>query len=272
MKRMICALAWVALLGAQETSPLKAVKAKDVKWSAAPGLSPGVMTALQWGDPEKGPYQVLIKFPAGAQVAPHYHKVDEFATVASGKVVFGSGDTIDDARGVEVGAGGYVLIPAGTAHWAKCKEEAIIVRFGNGPRELTPCSPDQPAPNKTGAAKVTPAKDVPWEDAPGMPAGVKTALQYGDPAKGPYIILLKFPAGFTNAPHFHSADEIVTILSGVAVTGEGRAIDASRGLEVGPGGYYVIPAKTPHWATFKSELVLTRLGNGPRDITYVDRK
>ena len=254
-------------------SDVTAVNAGDVKWEAAPGLTPGMMTALQYGDPAKGPYQVLIKFPAGAVAQPHYHKWDEFASVVSGTMLLGQGETIDESKATEVSAGGYLMIPAGTAHWAKCKSDAIIVRFGPGPRELTPLKDGAKAPG-TAPVQVTPAKDVKWEQAPGMPEGIKTVLQYGDPVKGPYIILLRFPKGTLNPAHWHSADEAVTILKGTMVTGEGKALGEGKAHEVSPGGYFIIPGKTPHWGKVTSEedVILTRLGNGPRDIHYFEKK
>jgi quercetin dioxygenase-like cupin family protein len=250
-----------------------AVNPAEIKWTQAPGMTAGMMTALQYGDTEKGPYQVLIKFPANTVVQPHFHKYDEFATVISGTVLLGQGDTVDESKATEVSAGGYLMIPAGTAHWAKCKADAIIVRFCPGPRELTPIKEGVKAPG-TAPVQVTPAKDVKWEQAPGMPEGIKTVLQYGDPAKGPYLILLRFPHGTLNPAHWHTADEAVTILQGTMITGEGRKLGDGKALEVSPGGYFIIPGKTPHWGqvTSKEDVILTRLGNGPRDITYFDKK
>jgi len=248
-----------------------AVRKDQIEWKAAPGLNTGILTSIIWGDPEKGAYQALIKFPAGVLVTPHFHKIDEFATVVSGSVVFGQGDTVDESKGVEVAAGGYVTIPGGTAHWARCVKDAVIVRFAPGPRDLTMLKEGEKAPGSQ-PVKIVQAKDAPWEDAPGMVKGVKTVLQYGDPVKGPYIILLKFPKDIFNPPHYHTADEAVTILSGTMVTGEGEKADEATGKTVDAGGYFIIPGKTAHWGRAKEDVVLTRLGNGPRDIFYFDKK
>ena len=248
-----------------------AVSKEAVAWQQAPGLNAGLKTAIPWGDPGPGPYLALIRFPAGMLVQPHYHKFEEFATVASGSVIFGQGEAVDESKGVEVSAGGYITIPANTAHWAKCTSEATIVRFCPGPRELTNLKPGEKAPGSA-PVKIVQAKDVPWEDAPGMVKGVKTVLQYGDPVKGPYIILLKFPKGLVNPPHWHTADEAVTILSGTMITGQGEAIDDATGKAVSAGGYFIIPGGTAHWGKVPEEVVLTRLGNGPRDIHYFEKK
>lgn len=244
---------------------VSATKAEAVAWTAGPG---GMATHVQWGDPAKGAFQMLIKFPAGTVVPPHHHKFDELATIVSGTLLFGQGETMDEAKAVEMTAGSYVFVPPGTSHWVKTKTEVVICRFGAGPRDmLTDTAPG------TEPLKITLTKDVKWEPSPGMAPGMMTTLQYGDPSKGPYIIFLKFPAGTFNPPHWHSADEVVTILSGSIITGEGEKADDAKGKEVGPGGYFLIPAKTPHWGKVPSgEIVLTRLGNGPRDIHYFDKK
>ena len=69
-----------------------------------------------------------------------------------------------------------------------------------------------------------------------------------------------------------ATDEIVTILSGRMITGEGRAVDEAAGKLVDAGGYFIIPGHTPHWGRATEDVVLTRLGNGPRDIFYFDKK
>jgi cupin superfamily acireductone dioxygenase involved in methionine salvage len=75
-----------------------------------------------------------------------------------------------------------------------------------------------------------------------------------------------------NPPHWHTADEAVTILSGNMITGQGEAIDDATGKSVTAGGYFIIPGGTAHWGKVPEEVVLTRLGNGPRDIHYFEKK
>ena len=41
---------------------------------------------------------------------------------------------------------------------------------------------------------------------------------------------------------------------------------------VDAGGCFIIPGHTPHWGRATEDVVLTRLGNGPRDIFYFDKK
>lgn len=249
-------------------SSLKITQAGEIKWEPAAGLTPGIMAAVQYGDPSVGPYEALIKFPTGALVAPHYHKADEFATVASGTILLGTGETVNESKAVKVDAGGYIHIPAGVAHWAKCVTDAVIVRFSPGPRELTPCSPDKPAPNKASAPRGVAAKNVAW--APGAELGpaVAQAVPYGDPKTSPHVFYLKFPAGVARPPHYHSYDECVTVLSGTLHFGQGETFDESKAVAVAAGGTIVVPARSPHWVFTKDATFFTVTQNGPRDIVY----
>ena len=119
--------------------------------------------------------------------------------------------------------------------------------------------------------KVFKASEVQWvEGAKQAPRGTKNCLMHGDTAKGPFIMLAKFPAGTVVAPHTHSTDEVVSIVSGTFVIGAGNKFDESKGKVVDAGGYFTIKAGTPHYAVAKTEVVLVRYGNGPVDIKYVN--
>jgi hypothetical protein len=56
------------------------------------------------------------------------------------------------------------------------------------------------------------------------------------------------------------------------ITGQGEKIDDATGMSVTGGGYFIIPGGTAHWGKVPEDVVLTRLGNGPRDIHYFDKK
>ena len=57
---------------------------------------------------------------------------------------------------------------------------------------------------------------VKWGAAPpSLPPGAQAAVLLGSPAKeGPFVLRLKFPAGFVVPPHRHSKDEFVTVIAG----------------------------------------------------------
>ncbi|HEX2804422.1 MAG TPA: cupin domain-containing protein, partial [Sphingomicrobium sp.] len=66
-----------------------------------------------------------------------------------------------------------------------------------------------------GNAQVMPG-DLKWGPAPpGLPAGAQLAVLSGDPTKqGMFTIRLKFPPGFSVAPHHHPTPELVTVVDG----------------------------------------------------------
>src|SRR5262245_51716055 len=63
---------------------------------------------------------------------------------------------------------------------------------------------------------VVPADAVKWGPAPpSLPPGAEAAVLLGSPAKeGPFVLRLKFPAGFIVPPHRHSKDELLIVISG----------------------------------------------------------
>ncbi len=266
--RSISPAVLLLLAGCAGGPRVSGVAPADQTWESAPGMTAGMDSHLQYGDPATGPYQVLIKFPAGTTVQSHYHKADEFAVVSSGSIVIGEGYAVDESKGTEIGPGGYVLIPAGTAHWAMCTSEAVIVRFGNGPREMTPCTAEKPAPRASGV-KAVKATDVPWKDASDLAPGAKSCVTYGDAATGPHVFRLTFPAGVVRPPHWHSADECVTVLSGRMMIGQGDHVDESKAVALGPGGYFLVPAGVHHWLVAKETSVFSVTINGKRDVFYV---
>ena len=103
---------------------------------------------------------------------------------------------------------------------------------------------------------VTKAADVKWEPHPSV-KGAFSAVQSGDPSKGACVVMMKFPKGATVPAHFHTANEVVTVVSGTALFGSGETVDLSKGAELGAGSFIQVPAKSPHWAFAKEEFVIT---------------
>lgn len=107
--------------------------------------------------------------------------------------------------------------------------------------------------------------DLQWKDADGLPAGVKVAHAFGDPKGGPAVDYLKFPAGARVPLHRHSANHVVTVLSGRVVIGT-PAIE--KGLEVGPGGCFKLAGRVPHWTWAREESVIQVTGDAPNDLHW----
>jgi quercetin dioxygenase-like cupin family protein len=116
------------------------------------------------------------------------------------------------------------------------------------------------------------AGDVKWTESPALTKDMKVCLQHGDPVKGPVLVLMKLTAGSWVPPHWHSSDECTTVLSGTILLAQGEKVDESKAVEMGPGSYFIIPAKTPHWGKAKTDAVLVRYGAGVNDFNYCDEK
>jgi quercetin dioxygenase-like cupin family protein len=116
------------------------------------------------------------------------------------------------------------------------------------------------------------APDVKWGPAPpSLPKGAEFALISGNPTQaGPFVIRLKFPAGYKVAPHWHPGDEHVTVISGNIGFGMGEKFDESSMKELSAGGYAMMPAEMRHFAKAKTATIVQVHGTGPFVLNYVN--
>lgn len=114
--------------------------------------------------------------------------------------------------------------------------------------------------------------DFKWSDAPpGLPKGAKVAVLQGNPsAPGVFAMRVTLPAGYRVLPHFHPADENVTVLSGELYMGMGDTFDGSKAHAISAGGFSIMPMGMRHYAFTKAETVFQVHGMGPWGITYVN--
>jgi hypothetical protein len=115
------------------------------------------------------------------------------------------------------------------------------------------------------------AAEVQWGDAPPtLPKGAQIAVLHGDPGKNaPFTLRLKMPDGYKIAPHWHTKDEQLTILSGTFLLHMGDSMDAPA-HSLASGAYHFLPGKMHHAAEVKGETVLQLDGTGPFDIHYLN--
>lgn len=120
---------------------------------------------------------------------------------------------------------------------------------------------------------VVAADAVKWGPAPpSLPPGAQAAALLGSPAKeGPFVLRLKFPAGFTIPPHRHSKDEFVTVMAGGFAVAAGEKLDPEA-KALTAGSFVHLPAGMPHYATAVGETIVQINGTGPFDVIYLDPK
>ena len=85
-------------------------------------------------------YVVRLKVPAGFKISAHTHPNDENVTVLSGSFNIGTGDKLDEKKGVLVKAGGYVR-RQGHGGLAWFTEETVLQLHGMGRQGITYVDP-----------------------------------------------------------------------------------------------------------------------------------
>lgn len=135
--------------------------------------------------------------------------------------------------------------------------------------------PQPPAPVKKQMApahRISNPADVKWGPAPpGLPAEAQFAVLDGDPGKpGTFTARLKAPDGMKVMPHWHPADEHLTIIAGTLMVGMGNKWDDSAMQAVNTGGYSMMPRKQNHYVQMKGETIVQITASGPFAITYAN--
>ena len=120
-----------------------------------------------------------------------------------------------------------------------------------------------------GAGIYTNPGDIKWGDAPpNLPKGAKMAVLSGDPGKaGTFVARLQMPANYKIAPHWHTQDEDLTIVSGTMYLAEGDMLETKHAHAMKAGAFHHLPGKTHHFAFTKGPTVVQINGQGPFDIT-----
>ncbi|MEO8592684.1 MAG: cupin domain-containing protein [Candidatus Solibacter sp.] len=84
------------------------VNLSTAKWTHDKGDPPGSESVLLREDAQTGGMELLVRFPAGHVIAPHWHSANERLMVAEGKVSVRLGAGSE----TQLEAGGYAFLPA----------------------------------------------------------------------------------------------------------------------------------------------------------------
>jgi quercetin dioxygenase-like cupin family protein len=116
------------------------------------------------------------------------------------------------------------------------------------------------------AAAFVSAQEVKFMAFPGFPTCTTGAVRSGDPAKGPSIISAKATAGCVVPWHWHSPNEHLMFVSGVARV----EMKDGKTLTLRAGGYGEAVSKHVHRFTCKTKCSFYVYADGPFDIHYVN--
>lgn len=135
-----------------------------------------------------------------------------------------------------------------------------------------PPTPTQPA-RGGGRHVMLGTEDLRWNEGPKyLPRGAQVSVLAGDMnRRGLFVVRFKFPANYRIPPHWHSADEHITVLSGSVSMGMGEKEDDRQLKKLEAGGHAIIPAKAPHFLRTTADTVVQRTATGPFRTVYVNR-
>lgn len=110
--------------------------------------------------------------------------------------------------------------------------------------------------------------DVKWKPGPFPRSDI--AFLSGDPKTGMHHSYLRLADSTYVAPHWHSTDEYVTVVTGSFLIGTGEKVDKASARLYGPGAFLMVPAGVRHWGWAKGRLVVSQTRSGAADVHWVN--
>jgi anti-sigma factor ChrR (cupin superfamily) len=109
------------------------------------------------------------------------------------------------------------------------------------------------------------AADMKWAPADVLPPGGQMTVVHQNPTTGAIDLLLKATGDWHVPKHWHTPNELVTIIEGTFST-------ESAGMKhtLTAGGTMYLPSKIPHEAWCKGGCLMLVSGDGPFDVNYVN--
>jgi hypothetical protein len=139
--------------------------------------------------------------------------------------------------------------------------------------QSTAQAPKEGSPAKRLAHMIALPDDLKWGDAPpGLPPGTKMAVLSGDPSKegSVFTVRAKFPDAAVIPPHWHSTDELLTVIDGSFGLGIGEKFDKDKVRYLPPGTFARMDKGERHYALCKGTTIVQVTGVGPFDIHFVN--
>jgi hypothetical protein len=199
----------------------------------------GPQVAQLFDDMTAGPSGLFVKAPAGFPGAPHIHTNAYHGVVIKGTIM----NDAPDAKPIAMGPGAYWAQQGGMPHITACTDECMAFIYFEGNFDGHP--PDAKMAAMGPESKNTPLDQVQW--MPGSElgeAGPMLGPLWGDMKSGPNGFLVKLPAGFPGAWHWHTSDYHAVTIQGTTRNWEEG--DAMKDTALTVGTYWMQPGKTNH--------------------------
>jgi hypothetical protein len=135
LKTGVLAVALSAALPAAaraDGDPMPVANPSDLHWKPKDALPPGAFGAVVAGDPAKGNYDFIGKFPEGYTVPSHYHTNECSVVMLRGNMVIAR----DGQPDREIVEGGFFVLPARMAYVARCAKGCTFLVHGALPFDI----------------------------------------------------------------------------------------------------------------------------------------
>lgn len=101
--------------------------------------------------------------------------------------------------------------------------------------------------------------------------GCDLAPVSGDPnADGTFVLRIRCVDGTKVPPHWHPADENLTVLKGTFLVGMGETFDETKFSTMNVENFTVVPKEMRHFALCKGETIVQVHGAGPFKVNFVN--
>ncbi len=115
LKHLVLILVSLALASGQSASKALVTNLDTAIWTHEKGDPAGYEGVMLRADQTTGGMDLLVRFPAGHVIAPHFHDSNERIIIVEGQLTLrqGNGDTL-------LNAGGYAFLPAREVQRLSC--------------------------------------------------------------------------------------------------------------------------------------------------------
>jgi quercetin dioxygenase-like cupin family protein len=115
LKPILLSLAILTIAAAQTASKAVVVNLDSANWTREKGAPEDSGGVVLHNDPETGGMDLLVRFPAGHVISPHFHDSNERVIVAEGQLTLRQ-----DSGAVTIDTGGYAFLPAHEVQRLSC--------------------------------------------------------------------------------------------------------------------------------------------------------